>query len=60
MTSYVTPASSLVADHDVSPYQLGRAVSPGDEDPTAVAGKEATVPRRGWDAYRVRRGAREG
>lgn len=60
-TPYVTPAAALPADRDVSPYQLGRAPPPVDEkDPTAAAGRVAAVPRRGWDVYRVRRGARVG
>lgn len=61
VTPYVTPAAALPTDDDTSPYQLGRAPPPGDKrDPTEAAGRAAAVPRRGWDAYRVRRGARAG
>lgn len=61
VTPYVTPAAALPTDDDMSPYQLGRAPPPGHKrDPTEAAGRVAAVPSRGWDAYRVRRGARAG
>lgn len=59
-TPYVILAAALPTDTGVSPYELGRAPSPGAVDPTAAAGRVAAVPRTGWGAYRVRRGLSEG